>query len=79
MGDPSAATVTAALSALRALMPKLTTADDSTWAYIRVLEAHLLRDDERSACSALQAASRMARTMRQAEIVRGYEGSLSCK
>lgn len=79
MGEPSAATVTAALSALRALMPKLQTASDSTWAYIRVLEAHMLRDDERSACVALQAANRLAGTMKQAEVLRGYEGMLTCK
>ncbi|MDF1506210.1 hypothetical protein, partial [Roseisolibacter sp. H3M3-2] len=74
--DESAAR--AAARALRALLPHVRTPDDSTWAQIRLTEAHALSDDQAGACRALRAAKGSARTGPQREAVRKYEGTLGC-
>jgi len=72
------ATARAAIPVLRALLPRLATRDDSTYAHIRLLEANALSGNESGACTALRAAKGGARTSEQREIVRRYEGQLSC-
>jgi hypothetical protein len=72
------ATARAAMQALRALLPRLRTADDSTWAQIRLTEAHALSDDQAGACRALRAARASARSTEQREAVRRYDGQLGC-
>jgi len=73
-----AAVVRTAVPALRALLGRLTSVDDSTWAYIRIAEAHLLIDEVRPACAALRSAQAVARNMTQAEVITGYPGRLGC-
>jgi serine/threonine-protein kinase len=72
------ASARAAVPVLRALLPRLTTADDSTWAHIRLLEAQALSGNESGACTSLRAAKRTARSSEQREAVRRYEGTLGC-
>lgn len=68
----------AATGALRALLPRLTTAGDSTWAYVRLVEANLLAGDQAPACAAVRAAQGTARTAAQREAVRKYDAQLGC-
>jgi hypothetical protein len=74
--DESAAR--AALPVLRAIMPRLTSGDDSTWATVRLIEAHLLLNDPRQACVAVRQARALARTSAQREAIRRYDTGLSC-
>jgi eukaryotic-like serine/threonine-protein kinase len=70
--DPLTATPAEArrvVGALRSLMPRLTTAEDSAWGYIREAEAHFLTGDERSACLALRTAEPLARTSGQRAVL----------
>lgn len=79
--DPATATdVTArgAARALRALLPRLGTAEDSAWANIRLIEALYLGGDATGACRALGAARRTARTANQKQSVSRYERELGC-
>lgn len=79
--DPSDAnegTAQAAIPMLRTVLLRLPTAEDSTWAYIRIAEAHLLLDEVKNACTALRSARGSARTMNQAEIINRYTGQLGC-
>jgi len=64
-----------AVAALRALMPRLGTAEDSVWAYLRQAEAHFLTDDARSACLVLGTARRMATTAEQQRVVTNLSGA----
>jgi hypothetical protein len=75
-GEESAAR--AAVPALRALLPSLANATDSTWAHIRLLEAYAVTGDMRAACRALDAARGKARTASQREVVSRWSGQLSC-
>ncbi len=68
----------AAIPALRSVLQRLPTPEDSTWAYIRIAEAHLLLDEVRPACTALRSARGTARTMNQADIITRYSGQLGC-
>ena len=80
--DPGSATAAdgrAAAGALRALLPRLRTTRDSTWAYIRLVDAHLLTGDQARACSALRTAQSAARTADQREAVRRYDEELGCQ
>jgi hypothetical protein len=79
--DPASAdeaTASAAGRALRALLPRLATADDSTWAHLRLVEASVLGGDASGGCRALAAARRTARTAKQREAVQSYESTLGC-
>ncbi|MBL0938787.1 MAG: serine/threonine protein kinase [Gemmatimonadaceae bacterium] len=79
--DPGSAdeeTARAAIPALRAVLVRLPTPEDSTWAFIRIAEAHLLLDEVRPACTALRSARASARTMNQADIITRYSGQMGC-
>ncbi len=79
--DPGSASdddARAAIPALRSVLLRLPTPEDSTWAYIRIAEAHLLLDEVRPACTALRSARGTARTMNQADIITRYSGQLGC-
>jgi serine/threonine-protein kinase len=79
--DPASAdeaTARAANRALRALLPRLGTADDSTWAHLRLVEASVIGGDAPGGCRALTAARRTARTAKQREAVQSYESTLGC-
>ncbi len=63
--DPATATedeARRAIAALRGLLPRLRTAEDSAWAFLRQAEAHFLTGDARSACLALGATRPLTRT-----------------
>lgn len=78
--DPLTATEATArrgVAALRSLMPRLVTAEDSAWAYLREAEAHFLMTDERSACLALRAATPLVRTNGQRGVLNTMTGALS--
>lgn len=67
-----------AIPAIRGLLARVTTAEDSAWAYIRIAEAHLLMDEVKPACTALRAARGVAQSMSQARVVSDYTTKLSC-
>ena len=67
-----------AIPAIRGLLTRMTTAEDSAWAYIRIAEAHLLMDEVKPACTALRAARGVAQSMSQARVVSDYATKLSC-
>lgn len=67
-----------AIPAIRGLLSRMTTAEDSAWAYIRIAEAHLLMDEVKPACTALRAARGVAQSMSQARVVSDYTTKLSC-
>jgi eukaryotic-like serine/threonine-protein kinase len=67
-----------AIPAIRGLLTRMTTAEDSAWAYIRIAEAHLLMDEVKPACTALRAARGVAQSMSQARVVSDYTTKLSC-
>jgi serine/threonine-protein kinase len=76
--DPATATAgdaRRAIAALRGLLPRLRTAEDSAWAYLREAEAHFLTGDARSACLTLEAARPLARTAGQRDMVALMSGS----
>jgi serine/threonine-protein kinase len=70
---------TAAIPAISALLPRLTTAADSANAFIRASLAYATKEDNRSACVSLQSASVLARSMKQAELIKAYQQTLGCK
>ncbi|HEY0779963.1 MAG TPA: hypothetical protein VGD56_18505, partial [Gemmatirosa sp.] len=79
--DPStadAAAGRAAAGALRALLPRLTSGNDSAWALVRTVEANALAGDQDRACAALRAARASARSDAQREAIRRYDGVLGC-
>ncbi|HEY0928774.1 MAG TPA: serine/threonine-protein kinase [Gemmatimonas sp.] len=79
--DPSSADEAAARAAvpmLQSIIARLPTGTDSTWAYIRIAEAHLLMDEVKPACTALRSARTVARSMAQAEVINRYTGQLGC-
>jgi hypothetical protein len=65
-------------SVVRALLPRLGNATDSTWAAIRLIEASLLMDDTRAACTSLRLARSTARTASQRDAVQRYDAQLNC-
>ncbi len=67
-----------AIPALRGLLTRMTAAEDSAWAYIRIAEAHLLMDEVKPACTALRTARGLAQSMSQARVVSDYTTRLSC-
>jgi serine/threonine-protein kinase len=79
--DPSnadEADARAAVPVLRALLPRLVNATDSTWAFIRMAEAHLLLEEVKPACTALRSARASANSMNQADVINRYAGQLRC-
>jgi serine/threonine-protein kinase len=70
--------VPAVIGALRGVIPRLTTADDSTWAHLRLVEAHALNGDTRAACAAFRTARGTARNRFQREAVARADSQLSC-
>jgi len=66
------------LSVVRPLLARLTTATDSTWAAIRLIEASALMDDTRGACASLRLARSTARTASQRDAVQRYDAQLNC-
>lgn len=78
--DPLTATPAQAregVAALRVLMPRLGSAEDSAWALLRQAEAHFIMNDARSACVALKAAQPLVRTSGQRDIMTLMSGSIS--
>ncbi len=78
--DPLTATPAQAregVAALRVLMPRLGSAEDSAWAFLRQAEAHFIMNDARSACVALKAARPLLRTAGQRDIMALMSGSIS--
>lgn len=78
--DPLTATPADArrgVAALRQLMPRLGSAEDSAWAYLRQAEAHFIAEDERSACLALSQARPLVNTSGQRDILTLMTGALS--
>jgi hypothetical protein len=63
----------------RALLPRLGSAVDSTWAQLRLTEAHALSGNTTAACTALDGARATARTAAQREAVTKYDGQLGCR
>jgi serine/threonine-protein kinase len=76
--SPNPTNAREALLILRATLPRLGTAADSTWAYIRSAEAHLILEQEEPACQALRTARRTASTMDQTRAINNYVGLLGC-
>ncbi|MCE2899865.1 MAG: serine/threonine-protein kinase [Gemmatimonas sp.] len=68
----------AAVATLRTILLRLPTAQDSTWAYIRMAEAHIALDEVKNACTALRAARGSAGSMIQADVIKQYSGQLGC-
>ncbi len=68
----------AVIGALRGVLPRLATAEDSTWAHLRLLEAHALNGDARAACASLRTARTTARTKRQREAIAEADAELTC-
>jgi eukaryotic-like serine/threonine-protein kinase len=56
------------LAALRDLMPRLATAEDSAWGYLRQAEAHFLMGDGRLGCLTLETALPLLRTQAQRNV-----------
>jgi hypothetical protein len=65
MATATAADGRRSLIVLRDLMPRLGTAEDSAWGFIRQAEAHFLMEDRRSACLTLATALPLLRTQAQ--------------
>jgi serine/threonine-protein kinase len=76
--NPDEAAAHAAIPVLRGLLPRLASAEDSTWAEIRLAEAHLLVSDSRQACVAIRIARTTARSKAQRDAVQRYDIMLSC-
>ena len=70
---PEAARAQRIASELQALLPRLRSAKDSTWARVDLVYAHMFAGDEQGACRALATARPMARGGRQQEAVRQVE------
>jgi len=80
--NPAVATETDArrsVAALRDLMPRLATAQDSAWGYLRQAEAHFLMNDELSACVALRAARPLIRDAAQQRILGNFSAVLTVR
>jgi hypothetical protein len=58
--DQATAAAQRAVSVIRGLMTSLTSAEDSTWASIKLSDALLLTGDDHGACDALHQAQRLA-------------------
>lgn len=56
------------LAALRELMPRLATAEDSAWGYLRQAEAHFIMEDGRLGCLTLETARPLLRTQAQRNV-----------
>ena len=76
--NPDAQAGRAAVGALRTLLPRLTSPDDSAWALIRTVEANLLAGDQARACGAMRSARAAARSEAQHEAIRRYDAALEC-
>ena len=73
--DPDRAdesTARAAVPLLRALLPRLGTANDSTFAEIRTAEAYLLMGDQQRACAAYRRAKASAPTAARRDDVQRF-------
>ncbi len=68
-----------AVAALRDLMPRLATAEDSAWGYLRQAEAHFLMVDELSACVALKAARPLIRDAAQQRVLRDFSAVITVR
>jgi len=67
-----------AIPAIRSLLTRLTAAEDSAWAYIRIAEAHILMDEVKPACTSLRTARGLAQSMAQARVINNYTTTMSC-
>ena len=67
-----------AIPAIRGLLTRLTAAEDSAWAYIRIAEAHILMDEVKPACTSLRTARGLAQSMAQARVINNYTTQMSC-
>ena len=67
-----------AIPAIRGLLTRLTAAEDSAWAYIRIAEAHILMDEVKPACTSLRTARGLAQSMAQARVINNYTTTMSC-
>ena len=76
--SPNPGVAREALGVLRAVLPRLGTSTDSTWAWIRMAEAHLILEQEAPACAALQSARRAATSPDQGRAITNYVGLLGC-
>ena len=68
----------AAVPAIRGLLTRLTAAEDSAWAYIRIAEAHILMQEVKPACTSLRTARGLAHSMAQARVISNYTTNMSC-
>ena len=79
--DPASAdeaSARAALSLLRAMAPRFTSASDRTWAQIRRAQASVLSGDTGGACVALTGARRTARSGAETGTIRRLSEQLAC-
>jgi hypothetical protein len=70
--DPARATAADArrvIGVVRGLMPRLGSAEDSAWGYLRQAEAHFVMEDGRSGCLAMAAARPLVRTQAQRTVL----------
>jgi hypothetical protein len=68
-----------ALSLLPRLLPRFDTRIDSTWVYIRMVDAHLMMPDgEARACTPLRSARILASTKLQRDAIDLYWSQLTC-
>jgi serine/threonine-protein kinase len=67
-----------AVPALRALLPRLPAADDSTWAEVHLAEALLLAGDRSAACEANRRARALARSTAQRQAVTRFDETVGC-
>jgi hypothetical protein len=77
-GGTDPASVRAAILALNAVLRQLATPTDSTWAYIRLAEAHMLLNQNQSACAALLRARAVGGSTNQSLVISRYTGQLRC-
>jgi cob(I)alamin adenosyltransferase len=67
------------VSVVRSLLPRLRSGRDSTWAYIRLIDAGILTGDQGRACTAVRSARATARSAEQREAIRRYDEQLGCE
>jgi len=74
--EADAATVgKAAIPQLQALLPRLKSAADSTWAYVYMVNAYVAADDATRACGPLRSAKRLATSEAQLRMITAMQNS----
>jgi hypothetical protein len=63
---------------IQVLMSSLGSAEDSTWASIKLTDGLIILNDERGACGALRQAARLARSPAQKQVVSQHDEILKC-